>query len=128
MNDAIQVENAMARMKVDLEGRSAFDSRCIQLLMPLAHYDQPKFLEGNLRRNSTGGRRMSGMAQTARSAVSGLNFETLAMAASKDGCECHSPSFLHLFTLGAEIEKHLVLLQVPGQMKSQVSPKSHKSI
>ena len=38
---------------------------------------------GNLRRNSTGGRRMSGMAQTARSAVSGLNFETLAMAASK---------------------------------------------
>ena len=40
-------------------------------------------LPGNLRRNSTGGRRMSGMAQTARSAVSGLNFETLAMAASK---------------------------------------------
>ncbi|CAL1157217.1 unnamed protein product [Cladocopium goreaui] len=39
--------------------------------------------QGNLRRNSTGGRRMSGMAQTARSAVSGLNFETLAMAASK---------------------------------------------
>ena len=44
---------------------------------------------GNLK-NSTGGRRMSGMAQTARSAVSGLNFETLAMAASKAGSQ-HMP-------------------------------------
>ncbi|CAE7507940.1 ODA11 [Symbiodinium sp. CCMP2592] len=35
------------------------------------------------RRNSTGGRRLSAVAQTARSAVSGLNFETLAVAASK---------------------------------------------
>eukprot|EP00438_Fugacium_kawagutii_P029228 Skav229563 [mRNA] locus=scaffold568:543139:549440:+ [translate_table: standard] len=42
----------------------------------------------NVMRNSTGGRRMSGMAQTARSAVSGLNFETLAMAASKARIAC----------------------------------------
>ncbi|CAJ1331853.1 unnamed protein product [Effrenium voratum] len=34
-------------------------------------------------RLSAGGRRLSAAAQTARSAVSGLNFETLAMAASK---------------------------------------------
>eukprot|EP00913_Durusdinium_trenchii_P004410 g4089.t1 len=38
----------------------------------------------SMRRN-TGTRRISGMAQTARSAVSGLNFETLALAASKAG-------------------------------------------
>ncbi|CAK9103509.1 Dynein alpha chain [Durusdinium trenchii] len=39
--------------------------------------------QGESMRRNTGTRRISGMAQTARSAVSGLNFETLALAASK---------------------------------------------
>ncbi|CAK8988142.1 Dynein alpha chain [Durusdinium trenchii] len=43
---------------------------------------QAEVIGQGMRRN-TGTRRISGMAQTARSAVSGLNFETLALAASK---------------------------------------------